>query len=282
MKSFINGSFVIFAFTFLAAITPAQQASNPPFDFPAHINVPGEKSDETRYREMVRRNNERSPRGGPSPEPRVLKSGLLAPSEEDRANYGGFLGQRETGLVRLLPHEIADMRTSPTQERFKTNGRGAYYSFSYLSHEYGYGSDIELDHNNISAGGFAGADYGMLTMLGDVSLDEIGRDDPRLTFMATYKPPPEEPRARCEYSRFRNGANDGGFLYKKSLPVQVNSTYLLRSINYGISDVLVAFRIVRQDTDGSVIIVWKLMKYYTPIRLGKVLYVNNSNKCPTR
>ena len=43
----------------------------------------------------------------------------------------------------------------------------------------------------------------------------------------------------------------------------MNTTYLLRSINYGESDVLVALRVVRKDTDGSVIIVWKLLKKYS-------------------
>jgi hypothetical protein len=36
----------------------------------------------------------------------------------------------------------------------------------------------------------------------------------------------------------------------------------LRSINYSDSDVLVAFRVLRKDTDGSLIIAWKMLKEY--------------------
>jgi hypothetical protein len=53
-----------------------------------------------------------------------------------------------------------------------------------------------------------------------------------------------------------------GFRYQRTVPVKENSTYLLRSIGYRSSDVLVAFRLVRQDLDGSVIIAWKLLKRY--------------------
>jgi hypothetical protein len=52
---------------------------------------------------------------------------------------------------------------------------------------------------------------------------------------------------------------------KSSLPVKPDSTYLLRSLNYDESDVLVAFRVVRIDSDGSVTILWKLLqKFETP------------------
>jgi hypothetical protein len=60
----------------------------------------------------------------------------------------------------------------------------------------------------------------------------------------------------------REGMMLDGFHYQRSVPVQVNSTYLLRSIAYHTGDVLVAFKLVRQDTDGSVIIAWKLLKRY--------------------
>jgi hypothetical protein len=282
VKSFISTAFFMLAIALFVANASAQQASNPPFDFPAHVDVPGEKTSEGAYLEMVRRNTGGTRSEGPSREPRVLKQGLLAPPVRDSGTYRVFLSQANTGLVRLLPREIYDWRTYHTRQRLKTNGGGAYYSFHYLSHEYGFGSDISLDHNQISAGGFGGTSYGMLTGLGKIDLAAISANDPRVTFMTDYRPAVEDALARCEYSRFGRGVTAGSNLYKRTLPVDVGSTYLLRSINYGTSDVLVAFRIIRQDTDGSIIILWQLLKQYTPIRSGRVLYVNNSNKCPIR
>ena len=46
------------------------------------------------------------------------------------------------------------------------------------------------------------------------------------------------------------------------MPIEAGATYVLRSINYSYSDVLVAFKIVRQDIDGSLIIAWKLLNKF--------------------
>lgn len=221
----------------------------------------------------------------PAPEARVLKKGLLAPSVQDRTDHKAFLTQSNTGLIRLLPYE----RANETRIR----GGGAYYSFHYLSHEYGRGSDIELvrpliitsgsvprrvleeNHDSLSVG-FAGADYGMMTNLGDVPLDDITAKDPRARFLAEYEPPRSDPKARCERRRFVVGETIDGLVYKNRLPVQVGATYLLRSINYDESDVLVAFQVARRDNDGSVIIAWKLLKEFTPRKLENV---NVKGKC---
>ena len=38
-------------------------------------------------------------------EPRVMTSGPLAPSDQDRADHATFLTQPSTGLIRLLPRQ---------------------------------------------------------------------------------------------------------------------------------------------------------------------------------
>lgn len=221
------------------------------------------------------------PRYGPAKEKRVLTKGLLAPSADDRFEHEAFLKQPDTGLIKLLPREIFDWRTYHTEKRLAIRGGGAYYSFFNLTHEYGYGSDLELDHNMFLVG-FAGADFGMMVNLGDVPLSDVSAKDSRAAFLATYRPPLYEPEARCEFKRFREGVVVDEKLYKRSLPVRVNSTYLLRSINYGRSDVLIGFRVARQEPDGSVIIAWKKLKEWRRPDIGRVLYVNPVNKCPIK
>lgn len=223
----------------------------------------------------------------PAPEDRVIKKGLLAPSEQDRMDHTAFLKGSNTGLIRLLPYV-------PSNEKLlKIRGGGAYYSFHYMSHEYGRGSDIELrrpliitsgsvprsvqerNHDWLAVG-FAGADYGMLTNLGNVPLDEFTAKDPRASFLAKYEPPRSDPEARCERRRFVVGETIDGLVYKNALPVQVGATYLLRSISYDEFDVLVAFRVARQDDDGSVIIAWKLLREFARRKLENV---NVKGKC---
>lgn len=196
-------------------------------------------------------------------EPRALKKGILAPAPSDRIAFAEFLRQPDTGLIRLLPRAVNDNQTAHAKNPVSGRGGGAYYSFAALTHVYGYGSDIELSREGFSVG-FAGADYGMLTMLGDVPLDQITKGDSRAQFLSAYKPPAAEHLARAEGRRFRarEGVTIDGLNYQRQQPSLEHWTYLLRSISYGRSDVLVAFRVVRKDGNGSVIIAWKLLRQY--------------------
>ena len=205
--------------------------------------------------------------GPPVREPRVLKKGILAPSPGDQAAFAGFLRTPDSGLTRLLPRES---QTLHPKSLAWTRGYGAYYSFALLTHVYGYGSDIQLSQQAFSVG-FAGADYGMLTMLGDVPLEQISEKDSRAQFISRYQPPSPEPLARAEARRFRlrGGVTVDGLNYQSRLPVIENSTYLLRSISYRHSDLLVAFRVVREAQDGSVVIAWKLLKRYQVPELAR-------------
>ena len=195
----------------------------------------------------------------------ALEKRFLAPSEEDQTTYADFLRLPDTGLIRLLPREKYDTEAYKDGTKYLTmRGGGAYYSFSRLTHEYGFGSDIELDHGRLSTG-FAGADYGLLTDLSDTPLENVSLESAAGQVFANYSPAEDEPRARIEQRRTSEGATSNGVSYKRSQQVRLNSTYLLRSVNYGRSDVLVAFRIVRIDNDDSVTILWKqLKKYPTP------------------
>ena len=192
----------------------------------------------------------------------ALEKSFLEPAEEDRSLYSEFLRQPDTGLIRLLPRDKYDSESYKNNNKTITmRGGGAYYSFFRKTHEYGYGSDIELDHDQLSTG-FAGADYGMLTDLGDIPLESVGTELPAVTLFAAYKTPTEEPLARSEYRRLQQGAELEGLPVRSRLQLKLNSTYLLRSINYRSSDVLVAFKVVRIDSDGSAVLLWKLLKKY--------------------
>lgn len=202
---------------------------------------------------------------GPQLEDTIVKSGLLAPSSKDVSDNLSFLKQSKTGLMRLLPREVYD--TPEGKKRIQINGTGAYYSFFFVAHEYGYGSDIGLERDKLISG-FAGADIGILTDLGEVDLASLKLNDPRLTFLLNYQPPQNEPSARVEQVRARDGFTLSGMTYNKSLPLHVGSTYVVRSIIYGRSDLLVAFTVTRKDEDGSAIIIWKQLKTYETPKLN--------------
>lgn len=158
------------------------------------------------------------------------------------------------GVFRLLPREKYD------KDVFKVRGGGAYYSFTNQSHSYDQTPQISLEQNQLSVG-FYGASYGFLTDLGRIELAKIDEKNKSVLFLANYQPPREEPQARAEKKRAR-GFELENAAYKDRLPVAVGNTYLLRAVSYGEADVLVAFKIHRQDADGSLIIFWKLLENY--------------------
>lgn len=199
----------------------------------------------------------------------ILEEQFLEPSEADRNEFAELLRQPHSGLIRLLPREKFDSETYKTIKKTMTmRGGGAYYSFSRRTHEYGFGSDIELDHDTLSVG-FAGADYGMLVNVGEVPLQEISMDSPSVFLLAKYYPPRAEPDARVEQRRFSTGTTIEDQPFKNRLPVEVHATYLLRSICYEDSDVLVALKVARRDSDGSLIIAWKLLHKFSVPKLAR-------------
>lgn len=194
---------------------------------------------------------------------KVREDALLEPSIEDRNLYAEFLQQPNTGLIRLLPREEYNSKNKLT-----IRGGGAFYSFTKLTHEYGYGSDVALEMGNLSVG-FAGADYGMLANLGAIPLDGVTLETPGVSVLALHVPPTLDVRARAEYRRTVGGVKIENVLYKRNLPAVVGSTYILRSIDYARSDVLVAFQVVRKDIDGSLILAWKRLKKYAVPQLER-------------
>jgi hypothetical protein len=185
---------------------------------------------------------------------------FLAPSPEDISAFAEFLQQPDTGLTRLMPREKYD-------GTLLIRGGGAFYSFARLTSEYGHGSDIALQQGKLGSG-FAGADFGFLTNLGNVPLESVTAEHPGLRYLAEFTTPSTEPEARAEQRRSGFGFEAEGFTYKSWLPASVETTYALRAINYGVSDVLVILRTTRQDTDGSLILLWRILRKFPVPRLG--------------
>lgn len=187
---------------------------------------------------------------------RLLEKDVIAPSAKDllQAQKDGF------SVFRIMPREKYDGKLT-------IRGGGAYYSFAQKTSEYGHGSDIELSRGNLSVG-FAGADYGFIYDLGEIPLASVSEETVGAAFLLNYKPPTNEPEVRIEQRKAHEYEVDG-ILYKNSVPNIVGHTYLLRSISFEDSDVLVAFNVRRIDTDGSLIIFWKSIKNFETPKLER-------------
>ncbi len=196
-----------------------------------------------------------------------LEKMFLSPTAEDRSAYAEFLEQPNTGLIRLLPREVYDPHVNK-KSALTVRGGGAYYSFTRQSHEYGNATEIGLEQGYLQIGGFGGASYGMLGKYSG-ALENISTEIPGVMFLAKYDAVTDEPGARLEARRTASGITVDGMSYVRRLPVEVGATYVGRSINFDEADALFAFKVVRQDTDGSLILAWKLLQKYPVPKLAR-------------
>ncbi|HEX5708855.1 MAG TPA: hypothetical protein VFX96_16265 [Pyrinomonadaceae bacterium] len=191
----------------------------------------------------------------------VEDKALLAPPEEDAARFAALLAQPDTGLVRLMPRERKEGRPSVREG-------GALYSFAHLVHEYRYGSDIMLEQNRLTAFS-VGAGLGFLFDLGEMPLEEATTETGPVKLLAAFVPPTAEAEARKIQLHLHDGYQQGWFVYRKRIPAVVGHTYVLRTVDYRVSDLLVAFQVLRREPNGDVILLWKMLKRFPTPQLRR-------------
>lgn len=187
---------------------------------------------------------------------KTLENSVILPDAKDLKKA------QELGLdaFRLMPREEYD-------HKLTVQGGGSYYSFTTKSHDYQKIAQIGLEQNNVKVG-FAGADYGFIADVGEISLTDISKENAESNFLVNYKPPTILTEIRLEQRKAWN-YEVNGITYKSNLPAFVGHTYVLRAISFDAADVLVAFQIHRKDADGSLIIFWKLIEYFKIPRIEK-------------
>jgi hypothetical protein len=110
--------------------------------------------------------------------------------------------------------------------------------------------------------GFTGEALGVLVALGDVPLETVTPESFGVTGLTNITPPADYFEAASLSRRNRAGFDLARFRYGRSLPVSENMTYALRSTSNRRADVLVAFRVVRVEENGSLTLIWRKLKVY--------------------
>ncbi len=178
---------------------------------------------------------------------------ILSPDKEDIEKAK----QENLSVFRILPRETYD------NGLFTTRGGGAYYSFYYKIPDFGYGSDISLQMNNLTV-----PNVGLLTDLGEVSLSEITKENASIKSLINYQKVKDTNSVYEDFYTFRyQDLKTNETIFKNSLPSIVGHTYLVRSLNPDYYDILIAFKVQRKDADGSLVIYWKpIEQFETPYR----------------
>lgn len=117
---------------------------------------------------------------------------------------------------------------------------------------------------------------GVVAQVGNVDLESITLTSKELDFLNNFKPKNNSAEIKEQNEALKKGISSNNFVYFDSVPVELNSTYVLRSIDYRSvkrpqptstrkqvdkrADMTIAFKVVGRENDGSVIILWKELK----------------------
>lgn len=203
----------------------------------------------------------------------------IAPRPGTGNKYRDFLRRPNTGMFRLVVDtgcaENSKVITA-TDDCVKYTMPGAGNSFSFRTRNYRIKGLADLTYSDNSLRITGMMMHGILVNLGDVPIEEVFLQTRGVQYPAAFQPVTDFETARAKDEQIVGGVERDGFLYKRSLPANENATYVLRAVAYrgklfrtvrGVSynemdfdkrrDVIIAFRVVYRDTDGSLTIVWQ-------------------------
>lgn len=202
---------------------------------------------------------------------KLVQSTLAVPAPLTE-RYADIVKSPEAGITKLL--------SDGSKLEKAIHGGGTYWAFLRRDHEYGYGSDIQLQSSQFKSG-FAGANYGYILRLGKIPIRQV-LDTSRSTppswlekgrheawkYMWEYVPPRDIKEIR-QHQKAARGLRKGNATLSETAPAIADETYLLRSVQIDDSDILVVMQIVERADDDSVIIVWKIVRVFdTPVAIG--------------
>jgi hypothetical protein len=192
--------------------------------------------------------------------------------------YVDFLKRPNAGVVRLVVDRKCDSDTAVLNAseaclEYTMPGAGNSYSFRTEYYRLRRLSDITYSDGKFEASGVFM--HGIITDLGDVPIENLTTSSEGVSYLGQFQPSTDGKTALAVDERLKKGIWFEGRLYGHTSEVKPNHTYALRSIAYrgkvmravkGASyneldfdkrrDVIVAFRVVAMEPDGSVTIVW--------------------------
>jgi len=218
---------------------------------------------------------------------------LLAPDPEDRNKFSAIFSQSGTGMVKLIRDFGCDeYSTAPFNEKichkFSMPGGGSAFSFREADYQFWSLADLLYDGRSFIA--FGQMSLGLMVDLGSVPLENVNVDSKGMSYLVSFIPKGEIATASRQNMALVDGVTDGGFTYKKFLPVVVGDTYVIRSVafrgkvprqHYELKyneldydrrkDIIAAFHVVRLDFNGTVTIAWRILqtKQSPELKTGK-------------
>lgn len=204
---------------------------------------------------------------------------LLAVNDNEKQKYSFLLQDENAGIIKLISDLgcSVDTKVLVVKEeclKYSMPGAGSSYSFRTEDYRIPQLADLTFFDDTFEAGGILL--HGIFTGIGNVELDKVTLQTPGVNYIAEIKPIKKQEDAEVFHKQLSKGIFKDGYFYGNRIKAIENMTYVLRSIAYegeiyksvnGVTynelgfdkrkDIIVAFRIVKKDEDGSITLLWR-------------------------
>lgn len=203
---------------------------------------------------------------------------VISPPPEILKKYAAFLERENTGIFRLVVDEgCADNSkiVTATENCLKYTMPGAGNSYSFRTGNYRIRHLADLTYSNDSFRVTGILMHGIMVKLGDLPVESVSLRTPGVKYLVDFRPVTDFEKAKEMDQLLGKRIEQDGFVYSRIIAAADNTTYVLRAVAYqgkvyrtvrGAEynemdfdkrrDVIVVFRIVYRDTDGSLTIIW--------------------------
>ena len=215
---------------------------------------------------------------------------LIAVEETFREKYSSFLKQPDTGIIKLLSYKenklaVNDVRTQSAFPNIP--GSGTYYSFAKRNHIADEWAQIrlfdgvflsaysEMKRTTVASSGGAaqtftytsGNEFAVFAEIGNTPLENVNLEHPALKFLFEFVPPKDSIELASQRKILRTGIVKDNLRFQVGALSKADTTYAVRSIIYKKTDAVYVFRVINQSADGSVLLLWRQVKAFSPIEL---------------
>lgn len=217
-----------------------------------------------------------------------INNKLLRAPEKYYERHASFLAAEQTGLGRIFPDKNCGKGKIVSVQEIERcadiplmKGGGSLFSFrsairpvirlnakNSFSTRYLHGiSDVHFANGNFYVGDEAVQN--IIGALGELDLAEVTAETKTVKVLSDIKPSKTVSELTIQNQELKKGIDENGILYANSAPAKLNETYILRSIGYRHesrpqafhnTDLLVAFKVVGREADGSIVILWKQLR----------------------
>lgn len=196
----------------------------------------------------------------------------LKPEPPDAELYAAILKEKRAGLIKIF----SDLGCEDNVRVLRVNEDcrnwipgSATYSFRRKEYISAFVADIKYKQGTFISEGFLS--QAIMVSLGDVALDLVQLDSDGMDFLVNYQPELKSSQIAIQYAHIINGVKSGSYLYRNVLKATENNTYAARIVAYRANerrvsnlfygdkriDVIIAFRLLRKNNDGSVTVLWR-------------------------